>query len=703
MEITSERERILLGYSPRDPFGSVSARSHRRNPEVDFLDVFGGPPRRSSVYESRRSRGSSIDSCSSRGREDSVGSRRSRLGTGEKPVFGDGSSSSRRQQLGDDFFGDIFQISESACSSPRKADSDPLMSYPSSSVSSPNRPALPGWEPQFGGGSSFPTPFSLSETMAKGSNDPVFRFPSSPNVSSTGPLATQSVERHGGLRNNGYGSYRQTSSSHRISHGLEGFSESETMEPALKSQTGKSTSSLEDYINNQQFHFSIYKWAGKGVMLVMPSDSNERNEFEGRFSRLPEVIIQELELPTHYDYFSSATKPLKSETVMELDKSDKRDADYLGITAKISQVATGFEFLKSDTNKTSGNGNSSEKTSVPGLKKNSSTSNTDREQSSQCRVNLQCKQNLEQKNISQIVDDDIGKQRTNDISWKAKEREVPSKSQKKQQLLSESNLVPGELNSTTTFHDIPSFSEDKPLNKVKGKVKEFIKKFNHEALPKRKGAFGMLSPRSKGTDNRHEKPEELAHIFSTEPDKLQENQVIEKAEIEKSSIFVEVHTINDRASEERVEFLDQQSELTPEDHKNVDCYEEFSQEGFEEYLVQQLPLNHAEEAQNNSEQDQIKISDANIRQWSKGKEGNIRSLLSTLQLVLWPESGWKQVPLVNIIEAPSVKKAYQKALLCLHPDKLQQKGASSNQKYIAEKVFDILQEAWDHFNSVSQF
>lgn len=59
--------------------------------------------------------------------------------------------------------------------------------------------------------------------------------------------------------------------------------------------------------------------------------------------------------------------------------------------------------------------------------------------------------------------------------------------------------------------------------------------------------------------------------------------------------------------------------------------------------------------------------------------------------VLWPECGWKPVPLVNIIDGNAVKRTYQKALLYLHPDKLQQKGAASHQKYTAEKVFDILQ------------
>ncbi|KDO84465.1 hypothetical protein CISIN_1g0045952mg, partial [Citrus sinensis] len=78
--------------------------------------------------------------------------------------------------------------------------------------------------------------------------------------------------------------------------------------------------------------------------------------------------------------------------------------------------------------------------------------------------------------------------------------------------------------------------------------------------------------------------------------------------------------------------------------------------------------------------------DVQIRKWSNGKEGNIRSLLSTLQYILWPASGWKPVPLVDIIEGNAVKRSYQKALLCLHPDKLQQKGATCQQTYIAEKV-----------------
>ncbi|KAH1223948.1 Auxilin-like protein 1 [Glycine max] len=91
--------------------------------------------------------------------------------------------------------------------------------------------------------------------------------------------------------------------------------------------------------------------------------------------------------------------------------------------------------------------------------------------------------------------------------------------------------------------------------------------------------------------------------------------------------------------------------------------------------------------------------DAEVRRWSGGKEGNLRALLSTLQYILGPDSGWQLIPLTEVITSAAVKKAYRKATLCVHPDKLQQRGASIQHKYICEKVFDLLKEAWNKFNS----
>jgi DnaJ-class molecular chaperone len=58
--------------------------------------------------------------------------------------------------------------------------------------------------------------------------------------------------------------------------------------------------------------------------------------------------------------------------------------------------------------------------------------------------------------------------------------------------------------------------------------------------------------------------------------------------------------------------------------------------------------------------------------------------------ILGSDSGWQSVPLTDLITAAAVKKAYRKATLCVHPDKLQQRGATIRQKYICEKVFDLL-------------
>ncbi|KAK9014896.1 hypothetical protein V6N11_006034 [Hibiscus sabdariffa] len=95
--------------------------------------------------------------------------------------------------------------------------------------------------------------------------------------------------------------------------------------------------------------------------------------------------------------------------------------------------------------------------------------------------------------------------------------------------------------------------------------------------------------------------------------------------------------------------------------------------------------------------------DEDVKHWSSGNENNVRMLLSTLHNILWPDGGWHMINLASLTESSQVKKAYQKARLCLHPDKLQQRGATLSQKYVAEKAFSILQDAWDAFISRDVF
>lgn len=59
-----------------------------------------------------------------------------------------------------------------------------------------------------------------------------------------------------------------------------------------------------------------------------------------------------------------------------------------------------------------------------------------------------------------------------------------------------------------------------------------------------------------------------------------------------------------------------------------------------------------------------------VREWKQGKTKNIRSLLCSLSSVIWPESGWKGCQMHELVTVDQVKKAYRKAVLYIHPDKV---------------------------------
>ncbi|TYI21080.1 hypothetical protein ES332_A06G012700v1 [Gossypium tomentosum] len=220
---------------------------------------------------------------------------------------------------------------------------------------------------------------------------------------------------------------------------------------------------------------------------------------------------------------------------------------------------------------------------------------------------------------------------------------------------------------TTRAKGSPRNSWDNGKSKVRGKVKEFIEIFNQDASPK---------------------PE-------NEPNHLQMNE---------NEVKIHMPTTEEKKPSSQVPIADHMSKGEAQMNNNGSLIDHVSN-GFN--TVIEDPAKSSED--NFSIEDltpeekifpDFGIDPDEIKQWSNGKQGNIRSLLSTLQYILWPNSGWKPVPLMDIIEGPAVKRSYQKALLCLHPDKLQQKGAASDQKYIAQIVFDVLQDAWAHFNSM---
>ena len=60
-----------------------------------------------------------------------------------------------------------------------------------------------------------------------------------------------------------------------------------------------------------------------------------------------------------------------------------------------------------------------------------------------------------------------------------------------------------------------------------------------------------------------------------------------------------------------------------------------------------------------------------VRQWIEGKERNIRALLCSLHTVLWEdEARWKDPGMHQLVTADQVKKVYRKAVLSVHPDKV---------------------------------
>lgn len=60
-----------------------------------------------------------------------------------------------------------------------------------------------------------------------------------------------------------------------------------------------------------------------------------------------------------------------------------------------------------------------------------------------------------------------------------------------------------------------------------------------------------------------------------------------------------------------------------------------------------------------------------IAEWTEGKKGNLRALLCSLHTVLWPEAErWQRCEMHQLVTAADVKKAYRKACLAVHPDKV---------------------------------
>lgn len=73
------------------------------------------------------------------------------------------------------------------------------------------------------------------------------------------------------------------------------------------------------------------------------------------------------------------------------------------------------------------------------------------------------------------------------------------------------------------------------------------------------------------------------------------------------------------------------------------------------------------------EDEKLRLHDtvnAKVTEWQNGKESNLRALLSSLDLILWPEAGWKKVNMAELVMENKVKIVYMKAIAKVHPDKV---------------------------------
>ncbi|XP_022772781.1 J domain-containing protein required for chloroplast accumulation response 1-like [Durio zibethinus] len=744
MQRFSQRESTLSGYSPQKTSmdSSSAPKTPDRNSDIDFNDVFGGPPRRSSIQEARYSFGENTDSSSAFRRSDEtvVASRNPWSGLSEKPVFGE-EGMSRRRYSRNDFFDDIFGGNESLRSSPRRYEMrDPFAA--DSQLLSPAGPLPPKAEPF---GSSFPAQFSLPAKLNKGMDLPTFGSPTcSTSKSKDGfsngsshyahsPLSRVSGQANQDkeeVRNDFQSSYGISALSQELSTGTEESTNlTKNDETETKGNPEEDSSSSETLKNGSHFHFSIYKWANKGgVPLAIPLRRSDRLKEKDKLQRCssgngwiaceniatePKSKLQNSFIST--DRMSSNSKSFRAEH----DKNEHGSLiDSINEDGVKGQIIDEDSIPKSETeiisrlksteknvpNNTVSHGSGGEEKTRYTLSQKDLCDKREKEVSTVAKETQKPKPKL----LNLLFNDDSDDAEANDKMTRnaGRTKDISEKRAKKfYEILDGKNIKKHDVKnratsnnveaSTTSVKGSPRNSWENGKGKVKGKVKEFIKIFNQDASSKPKADTVTERHSSRRKEGQTVKPENEPSIISmTERDK---NIHMPEMQTKKSSSDVPVaNHMSNGASDKNTN-----SSVKDSVSDGSKTILEDPADSFEDnFLIEDLTPEEKMLLQFGIDPEEIQAIDAKIRQWSNGKQGNIRSLLSTLQYVLWPDSGWKPVPLVDIIEGPAVKRSYQKALLCLHPDKLKQKGAASDQKYIAEKVFDILQDAWTHFNSL---
>ncbi|CAA7404260.1 unnamed protein product [Spirodela intermedia] len=688
------RDHILFGHASlfrlsSEEEGDVS----RRSTDVDFSDVFGGPPRTSSGFEGRHGFSESIDGYLSRVRGDGVEGgeevavpRRPRSTSHvENPASGGTGSPGHRKHLTNEFFGDVFKGNESMSSSPR-TDGPSASSASSAAALSPSHPPPPTIDGLSGGSS-----LAAETSSVQGSDHAGFISPNK----DIGDKTEKSVQDLSSLhapanarrsaRTKNYPRSVNRPSIYKIPPHLQRLNSPQTPLEAIKldrsganetEQGYKEDSGRSSYSGGGHFHFSIYKWASTEIALVMPHNLKNRNKSA---SRVCGGSAKNLQGAT--PLVDSQTASQEGRTSHTLSKESVSQFNGLSAAGDLDmrlkkdakKVLPASSAAKSDINDVH---DKSETKPNPPISALDEIATHGKYGGSKFSVESL---NPVLQDLHHQVKDKEGVEETGTQARKRKSFIYNYTGKLKDTL----NIGHTTKENTMSYH-AEKGGQTKHLAHVTlegqgsglaNNVKDFIKIFNNEASQRPTAKFESQTQklRTRNEDKGRLKDHTGGNVANTV--EVEEKVVDERWSTPMARTFASLNCIfvNDALD---VSFC------------NID--EEYL-ENIDGCLVEELSQNQNKVSEADVYREKIQASDAKIREWSKGKEGNIRSLLSTLQYVLWPGSGWKTVPLVDIIEAAAVRRAYQKALLCLHPDKLQQKGTEMHHKYVAEKVFDILQ------------
>ncbi|KAJ7083024.1 hypothetical protein C8R44DRAFT_904741 [Mycena epipterygia] len=116
-----------------------------------------------------------------------------------------------------------------------------------------------------------------------------------------------------------------------------------------------------------------------------------------------------------------------------------------------------------------------------------------------------------------------------------------------------------------------------------------------------------------------------------------------------------------------------------------------------EALTNLRQATNAQEEEDNAKHQLKDTVDGKLLAWKGGKETNIRALLASLDIVLWPELGLQPSGMKDLVTPGQVKIRYVKAIAKLHPDKLNANNSTLEQRMVANGVFGALNEAWNAF------